>query len=232
MKTKKKNLSVGGSFKLSYVLGPSGAIYGRESYWSSNTSVASEYEGEVFANNLGKCKVYAKIPNGKTAACTVTVNSCDLYLLNNMSIPLPKINGNKKVKWKSGNSAVAAVKGQKVRGKKAGSVTLNITYKKTKYKTKIRVVDYNKMLKKCKSNLRDRLLDPDSLKIYHIWCGYNDDGYPAIWLDYGAKNPFGAYVRGNYKGYYYDYNKKSKKFKFDGYTSDYRGSLRYEKKVK
>lgn len=92
-------------------------------------------------------------------------------------------------------------------------------------------MNYNKLYNKCKSELKDQLKDPDSLKIYHVWRGYDKDGDPTVQFDYGGKNSYGAYVRNNYAGYYH-YNKSKKKFQFGDYFPDYLVKLSSEKKMK
>lgn len=47
------------------------------------------------------------------------------------------------------------------------------------------------------------LKDPDSLKIYNTYKGYDIDGYPSVVFDYGARNGFGGmnreYISVSYK---------------------------------
>ena len=88
------------------------------------------------------------------------------------------------------------------------------------------------MLKDGTQVLKDRLNDPDSLKIYHIWRGYDKDGEPNITIDYGAKNGYGGYVRDDYFNYFRYYNSKKQKFSSNHYFTIHRPSLTVEKKIK
>lgn len=232
LKTTSKTTSVGSSFTIKYSTTPSNS-YAKITWSSSNKKVATvNSEGKVTAKGLGTCKISAELSNGKKYTFKVTVNSKKLYIFKNSERTLPKINGSKTLTWKSNNKSYATVNKQKVKGKKAGKTYVSCKYSNVTYKCYIYVVDYNDMLNDSKAALKDRLIDPDSLKIYHIWRGYDVDGEPTITLDYGAKNGYGAYVRDEYFNYYRYYDSKNKKFKSNHYFSEYRPKLTGEKKLK
>ncbi len=232
MTTTKKTMSVGSSTTLKYKTSPSGSVAKSVSWSSSNTKVATvNKSGKVTAKGLGKATITAKLNNGKKTTCTITVNKKDIYVFAGTSRTLPQIGGKKKVTWKNGKKSIAKVNSQKIKGVKQGATSVTAIYSKVKYTCNIYVVDYNKLYNKCKSELKDQLKDPDSLKIYHVWRGYDKDGDPTVQFDYGGKNSYGAYVRNNYAGYYH-YNKSKKKFQFGDYFPDYLVKLSSEKKMK
>ena len=232
MTTTKKTMSAGTSTTLKYKTSPSGSVAKSISWSSSNTKVATvNKSGKVTAKGLGKATITAKLNNGKKTTCTITVNKKDIYVFASTSRTLPQIGGKKKVTWKNGKKSIAKVNSQKIKGVKQGATSVTATYSKVKYTCNIYVVNYNKLYNKCKSELKDQLKDPDSLKIYHVWRGYDKDGDPTIQFDYGAKISYGAYVRNNYVGYYH-YNKSKKKFQFGDYFPEYLAKLSSEKKMK
>ena len=233
LKTTSKKLSVGSSTTLKYTLGPSGSIAKSLSWSSSNNKVATvNKSGKVVAKGLGKCTITAKLNNGKTSKCTITVNNKSIYIFTGTTRSLPTINGSKKVKWKSKNKGIATVTGQKVKGKKQGKTTVESKYKDVTYKVSVYAVNYNNLLSATKSKLKDMLKDPSSLKVYHIWRGYDSDGDPTIVLDYGAKNSYGAMVRDDYCIGYYHYDSKKGKFVCKIYFSENIPKLTSKKKLK
>lgn len=233
LKTTSKKMTVGSSTTLKYTLGPSGSIAKSLSWSSSNKNVATvDKSGKVVAKGLGKCTITAKLNNGKTSKCTITVNNKNTYVFTGTTRSLPTINGSKKVNWKSKNSGIATVNGQKVKGIKQGKTTVESKYKDVTYKVSVYAVNYNNLLSATKSKLKDNLKDPNSLQVYHIWRGYDSDGDPTIVLDYGAKNSYGAMVRDDYCIGYYHYDSKKGKFVCKIYFSEYMPKLTSEKKVK
>ena len=232
LKSKSKKMSVGESFTVNYKAVPSGTVAKISKWSSSNKKVATvNSSGKVKAKGLGTCKITAELNNGKKFTCKVTVNSKDIYIFKNTQRTLPKINGKKTVSWKTNNRNYASVNKQKVRGRKAGKTSLSAKYSGIKYKCKIYVVDYDKMFKDSKEKLKDELRDPDSMKIYHIWRGYDVDGDPTIVLDYGSKNAYGGYYRGYYC-YFRHYSPTKKKFKNRYYFPDEKPKLTAQKKIK
>lgn len=233
LKTTSKKLSVGSSTTLKYTLGPSGSIAKSLSWSSSNNKVATvDKSGKVVAKGLGKCTITAKLNNGKTSKCTITVNDKSIYVFTGTTRSLPTINGSKKVNWKSKNNGIATVTGQKVKGIKQEKTTVESKYKDVTYKVSVYAVNYNNLLSATKSNLKDMLKDPSSLQVYHIWRGYDSDGDPTIVLDYGAKNSYGAMVRDDdYCIGYYHYDSKKGKFVCKIYFSENMPKLTSKKKV-
>lgn len=233
LKATSKKMTVGKSTTLGYTLGPSGSIAKSLTWTSSNTKVATvNKSGKVTAKGLGKCTITAKLDNGKTSKCTITVNNKNIYIFTGTSRSLPSINGSNTVKWKSKNSRIAKVNSQKIKGIKQGKTTIESKYKKVTYKVSAYAVEYEKLLSSTKAKLKDQLKDPDSLKIYHIWRGYDSDGDPSIILDYGAKNSYGAMVRDKYCIGYYHYDSNKKKFICKIYFTEYKPKLTSQKKIK
>ncbi len=123
----KLTLSVGSSATLTVK-----HLGNRSVTWSSsNTSIATVKNGKVTGKKAGKCTISARLSNGKTLACKVTVK--DNAKLNKTSLSLKvggtytlsvKNRGDRSVTWSSSNTGVATVSGGKVTAKKAGSCTI------------------------------------------------------------------------------------------------------------
>ncbi len=224
-------ISLGYYAGLYYDIKTKNALVSKETWTSSNKKIATvDKYGTVKGKGMGKTTVKVKVNGGASTKFDVIVNNTYYQIFTGSSKNLPTVNG-KKVKWKSGDSFVASVVGNKVKAKKTGKTTLTYKSGKTKYTVDVLAVSYDTLLKKTKSKIKDNLKDPDSMKIYHIWRGYDPDGSPTIILDYGAKNSYGAMVRSDKKvGYaYYDWNKK--KVKYGMYTPEKLPELKSEKKV-
>lgn len=228
----KKSCSVGSRFTLKPTLSPSGSIAKSIKYSSSNSKIATvSKSGVVTAKRLGKCTITAKLDNGKSAKFTVTVNKSNLYIFKGSTRKAPSVNGKTNAKWKSSSTKTASVNGNRFKGVKQGATKITTKVSGIKYTCNVYVVDYNKMYKKGINIYKDNLKDPDSLKIYHIYRGYDKYGSPTIILDSGAKNGYGGMVR-NYCYIWAEYDKKSKKFYYDYYTSEVKTDLTCEKKIK
>ena len=129
------------SFNL-YV-GQTGMLYVRNlgnrtvTWSSSNANVASVNGGKVSAKAVGSCTITARLSDGTTLTCKVTVtqksqpqkkpslNKTTLNLKVGDSYTLVVNNrGNRSVTWSSSNANVASVDGGKVSAKAAGSCTV------------------------------------------------------------------------------------------------------------
>lgn len=227
--------SVDDSFYLTPSFNPAGSTQKKVSYKSSNNKVATvDQEGFVTALALGKTVIIATLDNGKTAKCTLYVNSDVLYVFKGSSRGTPKVN-NKKVKWKSNKKSLATVNSNKVKGVKQGITKLTVKVSKKTYTCRIVVVDYKKLYKEGVNLYKDNLKDPDSLRIYHIYKGYDFlTGRACIMLDCGAKNSYGGMIRSHcyiYENYYHGYTFASYKDYDDDYSS-HNFYLKNQKKVK
>ena len=206
IKLSKKNLKmdVGETQTLKAKATVSGAMLGKITWKSSNTSVASvNSKGEVKAKGLGKTIISAQLKGGNTVKCTVYVNKDYIYLAKGKSKQIKLQNVSSNVSWKVKNKTIAKIsKSGKVTAQKDGKTSL--TYKKNgiTYTVNVIVTDYNELKKQATVTIKPYLKDPDSLKIYNTSCT-TYGGKPALFIDFGAKNSFGAYVR-NYCWIFYD----------------------------
>ncbi len=224
-------VSLGYYAGLYYDIKTKNALASKETWTSSNKKIATvDKNGNVKGKGMGKTTVKVKVNGGASTKFTVIVNNTYYQMFTGSSKKLPTVNG-KKVKWKSGNSSVASVVGNKVKAKKTGKTTLTYKSGKTKYTVDVLAVSYDTLLKKTKSKIKDNLKDPDSMKIYHIWRGYDLYGSPTIILDYGAKNSYGAMVRSDKEVGYAYYDMDAKKVKYGLYTPEKLPELKSEKKV-
>lgn len=231
-KTSSKECSVGDMFALLPTFSPAGSIPRSVKYTSSNPKVARVSEfGAVLAMSLGKCTITAQLDNGKKTTCNVIVKSRSEYIYKDSTKKAPPINGKAKGSWKSSKPAVASVNKQTFKGVKQGVAKYTTTVSKTKYTYNVYVVDYNTFYKKALNVYKDALKDPDSLKIYHVYRGYDTSGRPTIVLDSGAKNSYGGMVR-SYCNLYVKYDTKAKKYVYNYYDTKSKIKLLSEKKIK
>ena len=106
----KLSLKVGSTYTLSVK-----NLGGRSVTWSSsNTSIATVSGGKVTARKAGKCTITARLSDGKTLTCKVTVtesaklNRTQLTLKTGETFKLT-VSGQKSVTWSSNNVNVATV---------------------------------------------------------------------------------------------------------------------------
>ena len=141
----------GESIRLYHEIIPQDATNQKVQWSSSNTKVATVYEGTVIALKSGTAIISVKTVDGKkTASCTVTVkelaptNSDSMVLmgvtLNKLTMTVtvgesetltatvsPSNVTNKNVIWNSSNPNIATVANGKVTGVKAGSTVITVT---------------------------------------------------------------------------------------------------------
>ena len=111
-------------------------LSGRTVTWSSsNANVASVNGGTVYAKAAGSCIITAKLSDGTTLTCSVTVQSepqkkaylskttFNLYVGQTGMLYVRNL-GNRTVTWSSSNANVASVNGGKVSAKAVGSCTI------------------------------------------------------------------------------------------------------------
>ena len=131
-------------------------LAGRSVTWSSsNATVATVNNGNVTAQRAGKCTITAKLSDGNTLKCKVTVkdpaklNKTKLTLNVGSSATLTvKHLGNRSVTWSSSNTSIATVSGGKVTAKKAGKCTITARLSNGKTLTcKVTVKDNAKLNK-------------------------------------------------------------------------------------
>ena len=111
-------------------------LSGRSVTWSSsNANVASVDGGTVYAKAAGTCTITARLSDGTTLDCNVTVQSQPqkkAYLskttlnlkVGDTATLTVRNRGNRSVTWSSSNANVASVNGGKVSAKAAGSCTI------------------------------------------------------------------------------------------------------------
>ena len=116
---------------------------------SSNSDVAEvDEEGEVTAIKPGTSFITAKLKNGKTYTCLVTVKNPNPYInTKNLKMCISdtyklKINYNtKKIKWSSSNKKVATVSSKgKIKAKGVGKCIITGKIGKKKYTCNVKVV--------------------------------------------------------------------------------------------
>ncbi len=104
-------------------------------WYTSNSSVVSVTNGRVAALKAGNAVVYAKLANGKTASCHITVQpKPSTYLrLDKTTVTLGKgeafsfrttTDGSDTIYWTSSNKSVATVSDGKVQTKGVGNTTI------------------------------------------------------------------------------------------------------------
>lgn len=220
-KSKNNKINFGKSKTLSYKTNG----YNKKLTWkSSNKKVATvNKNGKVVGKGLGKCKITVKSNYGFSAKTNVIVNNKKIYIFKNSYKSIPKINGKTKKGWKKTNNKISVNK--KIKGKCQGESTISKKVKGVTYKAKIYVTDHQKLKKAAKKHIKDILKDPDSLKIYHTYKGYDRQGMPSIVFDYGAKNSYGGYAR-EYISYSYN-----DKFKLYYGTYEYMPYLSNKKEI-
>lgn len=118
------------------------------SWSSSNSSVASVYNGLVEAESVGTAVITARY-NGKSYTCKVTVKEDPTIRLNYSAVDvklghplqLKLLNAKGSVTWKSSNPKVATVSSNgKVTGKTKGCIDITATYKGEVYVCEVYVV--------------------------------------------------------------------------------------------
>lgn len=81
-------ISVGDTLRLDVSLQPSNANTNHQVTWSSsNNRVSVASDGTVTGQNVGTATVYAKLPNGETASCRVTVKKASVRIVLRDSLP-------------------------------------------------------------------------------------------------------------------------------------------------
>jgi len=125
-------------------------LYGRTVTWSSNKpGIATVEDGWVEGVKAGKCTITAKVANGKTYKCIVTVTDAAKLSQEKLSVQVGKSSkltvnylGNRTVTWSTNKPAIATVKDGKVTGVKAGKCTITAKVKNGKtYKCIVTVTD-------------------------------------------------------------------------------------------
>ena len=125
-------------------------LAGRKVTWtSSDRKVATVKDGVVTAVYMGKCTITAKVKNGKTYTCKLTVTDPAALSETTLSLQIGSthtltIDGllKRKVTWTSSNTSVATVKDGKVTAIKAGKCTIKAQIKNGKILTcKLTVTD-------------------------------------------------------------------------------------------
>lgn len=157
-------------------------LAGRAVTWSSsNKKVATVKDGKVTAIYMGKCTITAKVKNGKTYTCKVTVtdpaklSKTSLTLLVGKTSTL-KVSGIKgrTVTWSSSNKNVATVDRGKVKAVAAGKCDIIAKVGNTKLICAVAVTkpltgDIHSILGKNRNSINKRLSD----KLRY----YEDDAY-------------------------------------------------------
>ncbi len=136
------SLKVGGTYTLSVNNRGDRSV----TWSSSNTGVATVSGGKVTAKKAGSCTITAKLSDGKTLTCKVTVS--DSAKLNKTSLSLKAgeiskltVSGQSSVTWSSNNTNVATVdKDGNVKAVKAGKCVITATLSSgTKLECKVTV---------------------------------------------------------------------------------------------
>ena len=126
---------------------------GKVTWKTSNPSVASVENGNVYAKGKGTAIITARY-GGKNYTCRVTVNAADVELNNETadvrigkSLQLKLKNASGPVVWKSEDPNVATVSSNgKVTGRKKGFVYITAKYKGKTYVCKVYVVKNSKRI--------------------------------------------------------------------------------------
>lgn len=134
--------------KLVYTIVPDNVTNNSIDWESSDTNVATVYNGSVTAQNVGECTITATSSNGLKAKCKLTVKiqptgvTIDKHSANvgvGKSIQLsatiqPDNTAYREVSWESSNDSVAKVdKNGKVTGVKAGTCKIYATTSNNRY---------------------------------------------------------------------------------------------------
>lgn len=134
-------IDVGKTVSLTATVAPGNATNKSVTWTSNNTSVATVSDGTVAGKSAGTATITVTTSNGKTASCTVTVNTPEVLpsgitlsertaridVGENVSLAAtitPSNATNKTVTWSSNNINVATVSGGTVTGKSAGTATI------------------------------------------------------------------------------------------------------------
>lgn len=127
LSAKAQKLEMGKAFTLKI----SGLAKRKVTWTTSNAKVATVKKGKVVAKSAGKCTITAKVKNGKTLKCKVTVT--DPARLSETSLAITSVDSarlsvsgllKRKVEWSSSNASVASVNNGVVTGRKAGQCTI------------------------------------------------------------------------------------------------------------
>lgn len=236
LNTTKKSLTVGKSATLAYTTTP---VDTTVTWTSSNKNVATvNSKGKVTAKALGKCTITAKLINGKTAKCTITVNKdktkkAPKGLSTSLSGKIKNIKNYKKAKWSTSNSKIATVdKNGKVKGKKKGKCNIVATIDKQKYTIPVSVVSQvelapssvkNGIAKVKVTNNTNKKIKKITLQIYQ----YDKNGkkLPSPHSDYYIQDV----INKNCTTYYsFNVNKKTKTTKTKLYKVWYTDGTTYQ----
>ena len=138
---KTATIEVGKTVSLTATVAPSNATNKSVTWTSSNTDVATVSDGVVTGKSAGTATITAATGNGKTASCTVTVNTPEVLpssitlsektatievgkTVSLTATVAPSNATNKSVTWTSSNTDVATVSDGVVTGKSAGTATI------------------------------------------------------------------------------------------------------------
>lgn len=236
-KSSKASITIGSKKTLAYTTSPKGSIAKSVKWTSSDKKVATvDQNGVVTAKGFGKAVITAKLANGNKTRCTVSVTKQNIYLYKGDKKTLPKIKG-KTVNWKSSNKKIAYVKSKIAVSKKVGKTTFKVKYKKTNYTLNVYVVDYKTVYKNAVKKLKSELdinNDPYvSLKINHIYKGYNKNGQPTVVLDFTVKDKeSGQTYLKMFNSYSYYFSGSKKKYTSSCSFTEKKPKLVSQKKVK
>ena len=149
-------MGIGTSQTLTATVSPFNAVTKVVTWSSSNTAVATVNDGRVYANGQGTAKITANC-DGKTAVCSVTVNSPVTGVsINQRSMStyegasgslsasvLPSSANNRSVTWKSGNPFVIAMMSDgRWKALNKGQATIMVTTAEGGYKDSITITVY------------------------------------------------------------------------------------------
>lgn len=133
------NVSCGGIITPLLVKTPSSSVIKSIKYATSNNQIATvSSRGKVRGVDLGRVKLVAKLNNGETARCFVTVNKKVINVSRNQTKILPKVD-KETVKWKSNNTSVVKVYSSTLKAVKKGTATLTANVNGVKYTTIVNV---------------------------------------------------------------------------------------------
>lgn len=138
-------MNVNDSFQLSATINPENAT-DKSLYWtSSNPSVATVNNGNVYAASAGTADITVTTSNGKSATCTVTVIGypTEITITGNRTVTIktddtanlyydvqPSNAANYSVSWSSSNTSIVKVSSNgTITGVKAGTATITVKVK-------------------------------------------------------------------------------------------------------